>query len=169
MYLSVCEGELPCHIGQVTLLWVALYSHVSVILHFGWMRPVLVTLGLQNHNSKQWLGWVRVISQDIISLLFETKPVYCTRGDLRGIGNSSGAGCEVIVMCVHAHLNKRKMSRHFTKISEKRTINQSFRLPSNSHDTRKRTLFIQDLDNDASLYTFVNQLNRKQITVAQTT
>lgn len=50
-YLRVCEGKLPRHVDQVALFRVTLYTQVPVVLHFWWMWPVLVALGLQAHNT----------------------------------------------------------------------------------------------------------------------
>ena len=64
----MCQGELSCHVRQVTLLRVTLHPHVSVILHFWRMRPVLVALGLQvyDNNRQITLHLMWIMSQDTI-------------------------------------------------------------------------------------------------------
>lgn len=67
LHLRVCQGELPRHVNQVTLLRVTLHPHVAVLLHFRRMRPVLVALGLPEHDiNRQIIS--RVIRQDTVLL-----------------------------------------------------------------------------------------------------
>lgn len=67
-YLSVCEGELARHVDQVALFRVALHPQVPVVLHFWWMRPVLVALGLPEHDTNCQIrsGLTRVNAGDTI-------------------------------------------------------------------------------------------------------
>lgn len=50
-HLRVCQGELSRHIHQVAFLRVTLHPHGPVLPGLGRVRPVLVALGLPEHDT----------------------------------------------------------------------------------------------------------------------
>ncbi len=157
LYLRVCQGELSRHIHQVTLFWVTLHPHVPIILHFRWMRPVLVALGLQAYDINQQitlqLTWV--ISQDTIYYCCDISCAQLSWNQTHiqqpGMFHAAVWGTKAIYqqqdvnwlsiykrVCVCVIVKKRETQGTWL-ISRKWSINESIWLPGNRQQAERKT------------------------------